>query len=169
MSINQGMFEVDRPTVGDLGESHTTRIQKAYPKSPIYLKTAEQITDFTRAGVRNWYYNKVLNITNHENTDFPNLDMRFGATPDLQQVEVSENDGDGKPATSYVPNFNSPEPGSVKPETQTTTKGSDLDRYSFGAGRAPFDGPGSDGSLDPKGTSEKQRLKFGDVFQRPAS
>lgn len=164
----QGMFEIGTST-GELGKNHAERMQKSYRNSPIYSGQGSQITDFTRNGVRNWYYNKVLNIINNENTDFPNLSLSFADVPNSLEVEVSSKDGDGLPATAYVPNFNSPLPGNINPADQPTTDGTNLDRYRYGGEKAPFVEIRSDGSLNPKGTSTEQRQKFGDLFKRSIS
>lgn len=166
----QGMLSDNIGTsAGNFGKSHVVRLLKAYPKSPVYLKKADRINNFTKDGVRDWYYNNVLSVDSvEENSDFKgssSVNMNFSNTPDLlNEVPISQIDGDGNPATPYVPNFNSPEPGSLEPQTQATTFGMALERYK-GNGHAPFVKINSDGSLNPKGTAQYQRQKFGSLFK----
>lgn len=92
----------DRMT-GGIGRSDVISLQNAYPGSPVYEGT---LTDQVAT---DQYMNIVTNAAvNDGGHTFGTVDLNYGASPNLADVEVG---GGGKPGSPYAPNIASPPSG----------------------------------------------------------
>tara|TARA_Y100000310_G_C20675035_1_gene812520 strand:- start:2452 stop:2946 length:495 start_codon:yes stop_codon:yes gene_type:complete len=134
---------VDRP----YGSRNESNLQSIFADSPLY-------TDYNDDElIKTLYQEDVLDGTVTDGLGFPNFDTSYttNGSPNLEDVETG---GGGKPATPYVPNPDSPGPGSTSAADQAEFGGTIPDS-------APEYGSGLGGLVSPNTTSteiEKQTL-----------
>lgn len=147
-SSKQGMFESSPDSVGQYGKSSTTRLKNSFPSSPINLGKSNNITSFTREGVRAWY---VLNVLRGNRNDgghtFGSFNLNYQNAPNYDEVLVG---GAGLPASPWVPNPTSPGNGNgVNPANQNSVEDQNYGRE---IPTTPFTGDGS--TLSPNVSSK---------------
>ena len=143
-TIVQPAAPVDKP----LGSRNQANLNAIFPSSPI---NSGELNDEERIEL---YQNEVLDGTVTGGLGFPNFNTSYTAngSPDLEDVKTG---GGGLPATPYVPNPNSPGPGSISAADQPEFEG-----------KLPESGPefgsGLGGLVSPKTTSKEiQRQTLG--------
>ena len=130
-------------TVSDskMGARSTSNMSAIYATSPIHTG------DMTDSSVREQYQGTVLDgVINDEGHTFGTYDTAYADAPSYDEVETG---GGGLPASAWVPNPNSPGPGSQNPADQADPPD--------GYGETPGDtwGGGIGSQLSPKVSSEK--------------
>jgi len=145
----QTIVEPAAPVDKPLGSRNQSNLSAMFGDSPLpgYLG---EINDDER---KTLYQDEVLDGTVSDGMGFPNFDTSYtiNGSPDLDTVETG---GGGKPATPYVPNPDSPGPGSMSASDQAEFAGTIPDS-------SPEYGSGLGGLVSPSTTSaeiEKQTL-----------
>jgi len=142
-TIVQPAAPVDRP----YGARNEGNLQAIFGDSPLYTDYNEDST------VKELYQSTVLDGSVQGGLGIPNFNPEYTANgaPDLEEVETG---GGGKPATPYVPNPDSPGPGSTIAADQAEFSGTIPES-------GPEFGSGLGGLISPSTTSneiEKQTL-----------
>ena len=113
------MFEREFPNLEVHSTSDNTRLSTSFPNSPIHKGAANDITNFSREGVRTWFQDNVLsNAAQSDNEDYGTIDMNFSsgdasatdAPPKLDGVAAASAGGvdvgpAGKPGSHFGPNL----------------------------------------------------------------
>jgi hypothetical protein len=124
-----------------MGARSSANMSHLYAASPIHSG------DMTDDSIKQQYQDIVLDgVINDEGHTFGTYDTDYADAPSYDEVETG---GSGLPASAWVPNPNSPGPGSQNPADQAEPPD--------GYGETPGDqwGGGVGSQLSPKSSSEK--------------
>lgn len=148
MATNQNMFE---RTFG-YSKAHSTsdseRLQSAYPASPIHSQQSEEIGEFTREKVKQWYIDNVLTGQYPEGSDFNESDYDYVAVPESIPLKPEDEAIPGQDGSTIVSSGLGP---NVATHDRSDLSASPMIDASP-QGSPPFEG---DGSASPKSTTDK--------------
>ena len=157
MGIKQGTTQIDNVTEAAKGTSGVQRIKNAYPDSPVYGQTGDQLTEdgTLKSKMREWYSDNVLNVgTDHGNPDFSGTSLDYATAPNTFSADAEGNtvvvvDG----GNQVTVNTQSPSGGSTSPSA-------------IGAQDSPHLGDGKKGTVKAPGQARTRAGGF-DLTKMP--